>query len=372
MTAGSKPTTLAGYNITDAATSAALSGHVSNPSLHLTSEQNNLLDTITVSSDEINYLSGVTSSVQSQLNEKQPLDADLTAIAAITDNAGLLKKTSENTWSLDTTNDIVNTAFTVKAVSQGAYSDGTEIAVGTRLEDIIKNMLQTIVPAIYTQPTLSISTTTTLSQEFGTNISALLISTFAQNDAGPVIEYRVKRDTVIQQSWPSVVQYTALFPLTANTTFTSEVDYSAGPQKYNNMGNSSGTPIVAATRASNAINFVAQRKSFWGADTQTVRATTSSAIRTLPSNSLTLTTGSAFSINISTGTRRITFAYPASLREVTSVSYVQAGNASVLDTFTQTTVSVEGANGSTAVAYRVYTYIAPIAFGSAATYNVVI
>ena len=33
----------------------------------------------------------------------QPADADLTAIAALTGTAGLLKKTAENTWELDTT-----------------------------------------------------------------------------------------------------------------------------------------------------------------------------------------------------------------------------------------------------------------------------
>ena len=37
------------------------------------------------------------------LTTKQPLDADLTAIAALAGTSGLLKKTAENTWGLDTT-----------------------------------------------------------------------------------------------------------------------------------------------------------------------------------------------------------------------------------------------------------------------------
>lgn len=37
------------------------------------------------------------------LTTKQPLDADLTAIAALAGTSGLLKKTAENTWTLDTT-----------------------------------------------------------------------------------------------------------------------------------------------------------------------------------------------------------------------------------------------------------------------------
>lgn len=55
-----------------------------------------------VSSTEIGYVDGVTSSIQTQLNNKQTLDADLTAIAALTGTSGLLKKTAVDTWSLDT------------------------------------------------------------------------------------------------------------------------------------------------------------------------------------------------------------------------------------------------------------------------------
>jgi hypothetical protein len=40
--------------------------------------------------------------LQSALDAKQPLDADLTAIAALSGTSGLLSKTGANTWSLDT------------------------------------------------------------------------------------------------------------------------------------------------------------------------------------------------------------------------------------------------------------------------------
>ena len=60
-------TTLAGYGIIDA---APLS-HVSDTALHLTASQNTWLDSISATSAEVNFLSGVTSSVQTQLNGKQ-------------------------------------------------------------------------------------------------------------------------------------------------------------------------------------------------------------------------------------------------------------------------------------------------------------
>ena len=44
----------------------------------------------------------VSSATQTALNAKQPLDADLTAIAALAGTAGILIKTAANTWTLDT------------------------------------------------------------------------------------------------------------------------------------------------------------------------------------------------------------------------------------------------------------------------------
>lgn len=72
VTAGTNPTTLEGYGITDAASSTGLSNHISNDAVHLSVMQNTLLDSITVTSDKINYLSDVTSSIQSQINGKSP------------------------------------------------------------------------------------------------------------------------------------------------------------------------------------------------------------------------------------------------------------------------------------------------------------
>jgi hypothetical protein len=85
VTAGTNPTTLAGYGITDATPSS----HLTDDTRHLTSAQNTWIDAITATSTEVNYISGTTSSVQNQLNSKLNLSGgtmsgDLTVNANIT------------------------------------------------------------------------------------------------------------------------------------------------------------------------------------------------------------------------------------------------------------------------------------------------
>ena len=47
--------------------------HTADTSVHLTSAQNTFLDGLTVTATEVNYVEGVTSSVQTQLDAKLPL-----------------------------------------------------------------------------------------------------------------------------------------------------------------------------------------------------------------------------------------------------------------------------------------------------------
>jgi microcystin-dependent protein len=63
-----------------------------------TSAELNVLDGITATTAELNYTDGVTSSIQTQLNNKQPLDAELTAIAALATTDGNIIVGNGSTW----------------------------------------------------------------------------------------------------------------------------------------------------------------------------------------------------------------------------------------------------------------------------------
>lgn len=66
-----------------------------------------------VDNTELSYVNGVTSAIQTQLDNKQPLDADLTALAALA-STGILARTASDTYALRTI-----TASTGISVSNG-------------------------------------------------------------------------------------------------------------------------------------------------------------------------------------------------------------------------------------------------------------
>lgn len=161
---------------------------------------------------------------------------------------------------------LLSNSFTVKATSQGAYSDGSVIAAGTPIETVVKNMLQTVVPATYTQPTLSLSTSSSLVYEYGASVTSTLVPAWAANDAGAATVFRIKKDGVTAQTThgSTPASYTTSFTLTSATAFLIEADYAQGVQKTDNLGNSSGSPISAGTKTSATLTFTPQNKRYWG------------------------------------------------------------------------------------------------------------
>jgi hypothetical protein len=81
---------------------------------------------------------------------------------------------------------------------------------------------------------------------------------------------------------------------------------------------------------------------------------TSDVIRSLISSNEALKNGSKFTIDIPIGASRIVFAYPSTLRDVSSILDVNGLNAEIKSAFKNTTINVEGANGYAAISYKLY------------------
>lgn len=74
--------------------------------------------------------------VNTGLGTKQPLDADLTAIAGLTGTSGFLKKTAADTWTLDT-----NTYLTTGDASTTYLAITTAASTYQRLDKMVSNLL---------------------------------------------------------------------------------------------------------------------------------------------------------------------------------------------------------------------------------------
>lgn len=87
----------------------------------------NILDGATLTVTELNYVDGVTSAIQTQIDGKQPLDADLTALAALA-TAGLIARTGAGTVAARTL-----TAGTGISISNGDGVAGNPTITSTGL-----------------------------------------------------------------------------------------------------------------------------------------------------------------------------------------------------------------------------------------------
>jgi hypothetical protein len=103
----------------------------------------NLVDTAPSTLDTLNELAAAlgddpnfATTVTNSIAGKQPLDADLTAIAGLADTSGLLKKTAANTWVLDTntyvtSSGVTSVTGTAPIASSGGATPSISISAAT-------------------------------------------------------------------------------------------------------------------------------------------------------------------------------------------------------------------------------------------------
>ena len=159
-----------------------------------------------------------------------------------------------------------------------------------------------------------------------------------------------------------------------NYKITAKANYGAGAVAVDNLGATSSpeVKIAAGSASKTSYAITGYRNSFYGTVAEKAEVT-STIIRSLSGKSgKALANGNSFTITIPVGAVRVIFAYPATLRDVSSVKDVNGLNAEIKGAFTRSTLTVAGAGSDAGIEYKVYTTDFAEAVAKANSYTVTI
>lgn len=213
-----------------------------------------------------------------------------------------------------------------------------------------------------TQPTVAITFDQAKAYEVGTKVTPAYSATLKAGSYtyGPSTGIKATAWSVTDSNDNSSDAASGSFPeltVSDNTSYkiTATATHGDGTIPLTNTGNEyADGQIKAGTKSATSAAITGYRNSFYGTLTEKSDLT-SGIIRGLAGVSgAALTNGSTFDVEIPVGALRVVIAYPATLRDVSSIKDVNGMSAEISSSFTPETVQVEGANGFTAIEYKVY------------------
>ena len=272
--------------------------------------------------------------------------------------------------------------YTLNGTDLGALKNGDKIPEGTSIDDLLNMITQKAIAPTYTKPSVSLAKsgagTAAGNYEAGTSVTPILTATFNKNDAGDLTKLSVlKAGSEVGSGTSSPYTYTgeAIVLGDETVTFTAKAEYSDGPVKNNNLGQPDATNQIKAGSVNSAnFSYTGQRNLFYGTGVGELPELTSDVIRGLTNKKLNPTQGLNFTINMATGQQYFIFAYPATLRDVNKVNYVEGNDPNMAASLTKETVNVADARGGEngVIEYKVYAYRAATPFAAPGTMQVTI
>ena len=272
-------------------------------------------------------------------------------------------------------------AITVNGVTGLGIANGATISAGRGLDEFVKMVVQKAIPATYTKPSVSIANNggqASGNVEAGTTISPKLKATFTKNDAGDLTSIVIKKGgTEVANGTESPLTYTGEDVVIGDDsiTFSASATYGDAPVKTNNLGQESKENWFAGgTVNSGNYTITGKRNLFYGTGVGSVPTVTSDMVRGLTNKKLAPAAGTSFNINVAVGQQYIVIAYPATLRDINNVTYVEANDSGMASSFTKTTIDVADARGGSngTMSYKVYTYAMAVPAAAAMTFKVTI
>ena len=271
--------------------------------------------------------------------------------------------------------------ITVNGVTGLGIANGATISAGTSLEEFVKMVVQKAIPATYNRPSLAVANnggTAAGNVEAGTTITPKLRATFSQNDAGNLTAISIKKGSAeVATGTTSPLDYAGdAFVIGDETvSFTASATYGDAPVKKNNLGQESKENWFAgSTATSGSYSFTGKRNLFYGTGVGDVPELSSEVVRGLANKKLAPAAGTSFNINVAVGQQYIIIAYPATLRDLNNVTYVEANDSGMASNFVKSTVDVADArgDGNGIMSYKVYTYAMAVPAAAGMTFKVTI
>lgn len=236
---------------------------------------------------------------------------------------------------------------------------------GDSLLDVLLNAFATDSNPSITQPSVNISSSSFKAYEVGTNVTPTYTATLnpGSYQYGPatgitatswnVVDNAAEPNTLIAASgsFPQmqVVDGTS-YSITATASYgTGTVPNTALGQEY------ADGQIKAGSKSATKGTISGYRNGFYGTTiSQSSGTFESNDIRALTATNKAVTAGTVWNISIPVGARSVIFAYPATIRDATSVLDANGLNAEIKTAFTKIQVQVAGANGYNPIEYKVY------------------
>ena len=271
---------------------------------------------------------------------------------------------------------------TTSAVGNITLTNGqaTIAAAGKNLKQVFDTIFVKEKSPSVIQPSVSVSLEGAGAKEVGTKVTPSYTAKFSAGkyEFGPATGCSITSWSVTDSNG-SEAQSTAIGNFAeitveddTNYKVIATGNYSEGAIPKTNVGNDypSGK-IAVGSKSANSSAITGYRNSFYGTLTEKGELT-SDIIRSLSKSNKALKNGNTFDITIPVGAKRVVFAYPATLRDVTSVKDVNGLNAEISGAFTKSTLSVEGLNNFQGINYKVYVTDFAEAVATANTYKVTI
>lgn len=258
--------------------------------------------------------------------------------------------------------------FTTKIGTVQTLTNGSAVvdAEGKNLYDFFAGLFAAEQNPSKTDPSVSVTLTGAGSYEVGTVVNPSYSASFEDGKYTYGPEPTGASVTKWEVTSTAGESFDAASGTCADVTVTDGISYSVtakathteGSVPKTNLGNDctdTSKKIAAGSKSKTSSTITGYRNSFYGTMTTKPATLTSNDIRALASKSgAALANGAKFDVDIAVGALRTVIAYPASLNDLSAIQDNNDSMSNIISAFTKTTVSVEGANGATAIEYKVY------------------